>query len=49
MNNIIDFFDSFTSFPQLSFLKPLFIGVVLLVSINLTFQFIFSFFGRFFK
>lgn len=51
MDSLTDFFvwiDNIITFPQLSFLRPVFLIPVILLAIDLTFGFIFSVFSKFF-
>lgn len=49
MTDISTWLDSILSFPQLSFLKPIILSVVVLIAVDLCYKFIFSFFRRFFE
>lgn len=46
---IMDWINSIIDFPQLSFLAPVFAVAVLMLVIDLAYQFVFLFFGKFFK
>jgi len=49
MNELLVWLDSVLTFPQMSFLRPILACVILLVAVDLTFKFVFSFFKRFFE
>ena len=49
LTNILDWIDQAIGFPQLSFVRPVFATVILMLVVSLAFEFVFSLFGRFFK
>lgn len=49
MTSILSWIETTIDFPGLSFLKPLFAVSILLLVLDLTYQFVFLFFGKFFK
>lgn len=48
MISILQWIDQAISFPQMSFLRPVFAVAVLLLVVDLSFGFVFSMFGKFF-
>ena len=49
MNTILQWIDDAISFPQMSFLRPVFAVAILLVVIDLTFSLVFVGFRKFFE
>lgn len=49
LTEILTWLDSVLTFPQMSFLRPILASVFLLVAVDLTYKFVFSFFKRFFE
>lgn len=49
LTSILDFIDQAISFPGMSFLRPVFAVSIVLVVVSLSFELVFSLFGRFFK
>lgn len=49
LSDFSQFLDTFVSFPQLSFLRPIIASVVLLLVVDLTYKLAFTFFRRFFE
>lgn len=48
MIDLFSWVDQFIDFPQMSFLKPVFLVALVMLTVDLTFGFIFSLFGKFF-
>lgn len=49
LTDLLTWIDSLLTFPQMSFLRPVLACAILLVSVDLTFKFVFAFFKRFFE
>lgn len=49
MADIETWIDSLIEFPQMSYIKPILATVILLLAVSISFDLIFSLFGRFFE